>query len=587
MKNFFASLLGTFVGILLSLFVVIIIVIIMFAGMLSSGNKTESLKSNTVLFIELNKQIIDRQPESPFNLASLRDDAQIGLNEILICIQHAKTDKNIKGIYIETSVMSAGLASCGEIRDALIDFRESGKFVVTYSDFFLQSAYYLATASDKVFFNPAGFFTFNGLRIQTTHLKNTLEKLNIEPTVVKIGKYKGAGETFEYDKMSDSNREQLDRIVNSFWKNILTEISESRNISSDTLNFLVDNLLIKNPDDVLKYHLVDSLVYKGQVIDYLKKLTETPDKKDLRIITPGKYYNIASWENQKTTAKEKIAVIYASGDIVMGEGDNNNIGGEKFAREIRLARRDSSIKAIVLRVNSPGGSALASEELLQEILNTKGIKPIVVSMGDVAASGGYYISCAADTILVSPNTLTGSIGVISVFFNAKGFFDKLGITFDVSKSNKYSDFMSSNRPLTDEEITYWKQFTDYTYNMFLKHVSEGRKMEYNDVHNIAQGHVWGGNDAISNKLVDAHGGLFDAIKVAAEMANLKDEYRIIELPKLEDPIEELIKNFSGETKIENALSSSFGLDKTTFNYMKSMLTNQGTLARLPYSFDIR
>jgi protease IV len=585
MKNFFASLLGTFVGIILSFIVLFFIFAAIIAGIASSGKEPEATQPNTILYIKLDKQIIDRQPESAFNIAALRDEAQIGLNQILASIKHAKTDSDIKGIYLETGIMSAGLASCGEIREALKDFQSSGKFVVAYSDVYLQSAYYLSSVSDKVFFNPAGFFTFNGLKIQTTYVKNALEKLNIEPTVVKIGKYKGAGELFEYDKMSESNREQLDRLVNKFWENILGEISISRKISADSLNYLVENLLIRNPKDVLAHHLVDSLVYKGQVINYLKKITSTPEKEDLKIITPSKYYKIASRDWQKGSDKNKIAIIYASGDIMMGEGDDNNIGGERFAREVRMARRDSSIKAIVIRVNSPGGSALASEEFLQEILNTKGVKPIVVSMGDVAASGGYYISCAADTILSSAYTITGSIGVISVFFNAKGFFDKMGITFDIAKSNQYADFMTGRRAPTDAEKEYWQQFTEYTYNMFLNRVSEGRKIDYNEVNNIAQGHVWGGDDAITHKLVDAHGGLYDAIEVARKMAKLSD-YSVVELPKLEDPITKIIKDLSGDAKFDNAFGA-FGIDKATFCSIKSMMLNQGTVARLEYFIDIQ
>ena len=581
MKSFLRSLLATVIGIFLSLFLVFILFMLVVGSVVSRQDKEVTIESNSILHLELDKIIIDRHPEMTIDLGRLSGDNRIGLNQILSSIRKAKADDKIKGIYIESPFIGAGYATTEEIRNALLDFRESGKFIISYSDIYTQSAYYLATVSDKVFYNPAGFFNMNGIRIQTTHLKSTLEKLKIEPTVVKIGDYKGAGEIFEYNQMSESNREQLERIIGNIWSGISGKIAESRDISIDTLNNIVDNLLIKNPEDVLKYGLVDSLIYKGDVINYLKKLTGTPIKKDLKSISVNKYAKVPAPKPYKGLAKDKIAVVYASGDIVNAEGGEDNIGGEKYAREIRKARRDSTIKAIVLRVNSPGGSALASEVILEEIKKTKGVKPIVVSMGDVAASGGYYISCGADKILANENTITGSIGVISIFFNAKGFFDNLGVKFDVAKTHKYADFMSGNRPPRDEEKAYWRHFTEYTYNQFLTNVSEGREMSFDKVHEIAQGRVWGGKDAKEIGLIDEFGGLNDAIKIAKELAGLDDKHRVIELPKPVDPIEQLIKELTGEAKIQKVLEP-LGLDKSTFISVAAMLENQGTLARLPY-----
>lgn len=578
MKSFLRSLLATVVGIFISFLFIIIFLVVMIA----SQEKEVKVKPKSVLLLDLAKPIVDRQPKSTINLGAFGQENKLGLNQILKSIQRAKTDNNILGIYIETPVMATGFATTEEIRSALLDFKTSGKFVVAYSDVYTQSAYYLATAADKVFYNPSGFFMVNGLRIQTMHLKNTFEKLKIEPTVIKIGKYKGAGELFEFDQMSAANREQLERVLGNIWDNISENISKSRDIEKDSLDYIINNMLLKDPSDVLKYGLVDSLIYKGDVINYLKALTNTKAKDDLTAIRIGKYAKVPGKKAPRGSGKNKIAVIYASGEIVNAEGDSENVGGGKYAREIRKARADSNIKAIVLRVNSPGGSAMASDAILEEIWNTKGVKPIVVSMGDLAASGGYYISCGADKIIAGKNTITGSIGVISVFFNAQKFFNNFGVNFDIAKTHNYADFMSANRPASETEQAYWKHFTEYTYDQFLKNVAKGRNLEYNQVHEVAQGRVWDGMDAKEKGLVDAFGGLRDAVVEAAKLAKLGEGYRVVELPKKVDPIEQLIKELSGETKIQKTLEP-LGLDEASFYSLKSMLENQGTVARLPYA----
>lgn len=580
MKSFFRSLLATIVGIIVSTVLLFFIIMIVVSAIVSQQDKDVIVEANSILYLELDKVIVDRQPVSTINLEKFRDN-RLGLNQILKSIKQAKTDDNILGIYIESSYVGSGFATTEEIRNALLDFKESGKFIVSYSDVYTQSAYYLATASDKIFFNPAGFFNMNGIRIQTTHLKKAMEKLNIEPTVVKIGKFKGMGELVEYDKMSENNRQQLERIIGNVWGNIAANISESRNISVDSLNFIVENLKLKDPEDVLEYGFVDSLVYKGDVINYLKTLTEVPDEDDLKVVKLSNYAKVSSPKPYKGIAKDKIAVIYATGSIVNGEGSEDNIGGEKYAKELRKARRDTTIKAIVLRVNSGGGSAMASDAILKEINNTKGIKPIVVSMGDMAASGGYYIACGADKIYANENTITGSIGVISIFFNAKEFFNRFGVSFDVAKTHKFSDFMSSNRDVSNEELAYWEHFTEYTYDQFLTHVSEGRSMEYDEVHSIAQGRVWSGDDAKNIGLIDEFGGLNAAIDAARELSGVGEKHRIVELPKQLDPLTQLMMDLAGETKIQKVLEP-LGMDEQSFNGLKDMLENQGTVARLPY-----
>jgi protease-4 len=582
MKSFFKYLLATVVGIVLSTVLIVLIIMGIAGAVMSSQEKPEEIKENSILYLKLNQPIVDRKPISPFNLQRLSKDNRIGLNELLINIEKAKNDKNIKGIYIEPGYSFGGLATTEEIRNALIDFRTSGKFVVSYcNNIFSQSALYLATASDKIFLNPTGILMVNGVSMQTTHFKNALDKLDIDPTIVKIGEYKGFGEMFEYDKMSTPNRQQLERIANTVWENVSEGISKARGISIEELNYLVDNLLISDPKDALDHNIVDSLIYKGDVINYLKNLTNTPDKKDLKVVSLNAYNKVPQEKSYKGLAKDKIAIIYATGSIVDGEGDETNIGGERYAQVIRTARRDSSIKAIVLRINSGGGSAMASEDILVELIKTKGVKPIIVSMGDVAGSGGYYIACAADTILAGKNTITGSIGVIGTFFNTKGFFNKLGISFDVAKSHEFSDILSSVRPISEKELTFIKHYISNTYDQFITHVSEGRNMTKERVNEIGRGHVYAGADALTINLTDGIGGLNDAIKIAKEMAGLSDKYRIVELPKQPDPIEQFVKEFSGDAKIQ-AVLEPLGIDITTYNEIKNILQTQGIVARMPY-----
>lgn len=586
MKSFFKSLLATVVGIIISTILLFFIFFGIIGAIMSKQDKPIEVAENSILFLKLDRPVTDRKPTMPFDLQRLSRDERMGLNEILENIAKAKADENIDGIYIEPGYSFAGLATTSEIRDALIDFRTSGKFVVTYSNsIFSQTGYYLATASDKVFFNPVGLMLLNGLKLQTMHVKNTLEKLDIETTVVKIGEYKGAGEMYEFDKMSKYNREQLERIVNTVWDNIAVEIADARDISVEELNRIVNNLEIDDPSVALNNNLVDSLIYKGDVINYLKGLTNTPDKKDLNVVKLSTYSKVPKKKEYKGLAREKIAVIYASGGIVDGEGDENNIGGAKYARAIRQARRDSSIKAIVLRINSGGGSAMASEDILVEVLETKGVKPIVVSMGDVAGSGGYYIACAADTILADKNTITGSIGVIGAFMNAEGFFKKLGITFDIAKSHKYADFTSQVKPVSEREKEFFNHYISITYDQFITHVANGRGMTKEEVNDIARGHVYGGADAKDINLIDSYGGLNDAIEIAHGMAGLGEKYRVVELPKQPDAIEQFVKELTGDAKVKSMLEP-FGIDANTYNLIKDMYQTQGVVARMPYMINM-
>ncbi len=583
MKEFLRSLLATVVGIIISSVVIFVIFLIVIGSIIASSEKPTEIKPNSVYFMDLDRQIIDRQPESTINIPQLQKDYRLGLNSILKNIHKAKGDDKIKGIYIEAKTLDAGYATIDEIRKALMDFHESGKFVVFYSEMLTQKAYYLATACDKIFLNPQGMLLMTGLKVQSVFYKDAFQKVGIEPVIVKMGKYKGATESFERNNLSEANREQLTRLVNSFWENISYEIKETRNVNIDSLNEAINNLKLETPEDCAKLNLVDSLAYKSDVINYLKKILDVPENKDINTVTHKQYMQTAN--KDKGSHNKKIAVIYASGTILDGKADESNTGSEKYARLIRKVRKDSSVKAIVLRVNSPGGSGLASEVILDEINRTKGVKPIVVSMGDVAASGGYYISCGADSIIAGKNTITGSIGVFFRAAQASELLNKLGISLDMVKTHDHADIYSFTRPYTQEEIAFTRHSIENMYNLFLDRVSEGRKMDRDTVHFYAQGRVWSGDDAEKIGLVDSYGGLFDAIQAAKHLANIKEKVLIEELPKQLTPIEKIMKDLSGETKFQSTLYE-LGIDKQTFQEISSIIQCQGVVTAMPYTIKI-
>ncbi len=585
MKSFLKYLLATVVGIILSSVVLFFIFFGVVSAIMSGKEKEADVKPNSILYMKLDQTIVDRKPKIPFDFNTLMKKQQIGLNELLNSIDKAAEDENISGIHLDLSYIPSGIGHIEEIRSALLDFRESGKFITVYSEIFSQGAYYLATAADEIYFNPVGFFQFHGLKIQSPFFKGTLKKLNINAQVVRYGKYKSAAEQFTEEKFSAANSEQLTRLITTIWDDICMNISEQRNISPEKLNEIADNLLIRDPEAALAYGLVDSLVYKDEVITILKSKIGIEEAEDLNTVALADYASTPKKRKYKGLAKDKIAVIYATGSINTGDGDDNTIGSDRFAREIRKARKDSSIKAIVLRINSPGGSAIASDVIWHELDLTREAKPVIVSMGNVAGSGGYYIACMADSILVQPGTLTGSIGVISMFLNTNGFFNKFGITFDIEKTNDHADFMSSLRDVTPVEKEYWTAQTDSIYATFVRRVEKGRPLTYDEIDEIGQGRIWSGLDAVELGLADKLGGLHDAIEIAKNMAGLDDKYRIVELPKQEDPIEKLIKDLTQGTKLR-ALKKELGIDGEYVNIYRQLMQNQGVVARMPYDIVI-
>ena len=557
-------------------------------AIVSSADKKEvKIEPNSILYVDLKQEIVDRGSEDPFkgfDFASFQPNSPIGLNQILKAIANAKEDSNIKGILLELDAVNAGAATTEEIRNALIDFKSSGKFIYAYSDTYSQKAYYLASVADSVFLNPEGMIEWLGLRSEIMFFKKTLEKLGVEPQILRHGKFKSAVEPFMLDKMSPENREQTLTYVSSIWNQWVKGISETRGISADKLNSMANNMEIFNAKKAMENKLVDGLIYKDELIATLKTKLGIEEKKDISSIELKKYFKAPEVAKRKFS-KDKIAVIYASGEIGMGEGGDDNIGSEGLSRTIRKARRDSSIKAIVFRINSPGGSALASEVIWREVDLAAKVKPVIVSMGDVAASGGYYIAAPATTIMANPTTITGSIGVFGLFFNLQKALDnKLGITVDVVKTNDHADFFSVFRPMTAEEKAVGQMFIEQTYQTFIGHVSAGRGIPVEQVDAIGQGRVWSGVNAKDIKLVDEFGGLTDAIKLAAEKAGLEN-YRLVELPKQKKLFEQLMEDMSAEAKAW-MLKDELGLSFKAYNRIKSMLNNQGVQARMPYDIEV-
>lgn len=585
LKYFLAVVLGSILSAIFFL-----IGIIMFIGILaSSGSKEVSVKDNTILVLELNGPINERSVDDPFSdLMSGLSGSQTttGLNQILASIKKAKDDDRIKGIYLESGLLSAGYATIEEIRNALIEFRKSGKFVYSFAPIYTQKAYYLASAGDKVFLNPAGMLEFKGISSVRTFYKGTLDKLGIEMQVFKHGEFKSAVEPFLLESMSEPARLQTQTYINSMWSHMLQRMAESRGITTESLNLTAGMMPMFREDSLLiTAGLIDGFKYKDEIIDLLKELTNIEQKDDLNAISLKKYADVYLPGKKKGLEKNKIAVIYAEGEIVDGSADGSGgIQADKLSRTIREARRDSSIKAIVLRVNSPGGSGLGSEIIWREVKLAKETKPVVVSMGDLAASGGYYIACAADSIVAHPTTLTGSIGVFGMIPNTKELLKKIGITTDRVKTNTYSDMPALDRPFTSDEKELMQAYIERFYDVFLKRCADGRNTTKDVIGKVGEGRVWSGENAIEIKLVDKLGGIDEAIAIAARMANL-ETYRIEELPEMLSPIEQFIKDITGEASAKIGLMM-LGDDYKILKTINDLKTAYPVQARIPYDINI-
>ncbi|HEX5001377.1 MAG TPA: signal peptide peptidase SppA [Bacteroidia bacterium] len=553
MKQFFKFMFASMLGFFLCIVLFIFIAGAFTASLVSSATKGSEthVGPGTVLHLKFDETIEDRVSNNPlrnFDISKLSGSSQLGLHDIIRNIKKAESDPNINGLYLDLSGFSSGAAFARELRDALLAFRKTKKFILTYADAYSQGAYYAASVANEIWVHPEGMVEFKGFASQTPYLKGLLSKLEIEPQIIRHGKYKSAVEPFLLDKMSDESREQVAAYVESFWTVFVDDIGSARNIDPTILRNIADSMLVRTPDAALTYKLVDKVGYFDEFLSEVQERNGNKTDELPEFISMNKYDKVVEKNSNKTFTRDRIAVIYASGDIVGGEGKDDEIGGADMAKTIRKARLDDHIKAVVLRVNSPGGDALASDVVWREVSLCRKAKPFIVSMGNVAASGGYYISCAADTIVAEPNTITGSIGVFGLMFNLqKMFSNKLGITFDGYKTSPFADIGTMSRPMTEKERMIITGWVEKVYSTFVKRVADGRHLPEATVDSLAQGRVWSGTDAKNAGLVDVLGGLDTAIEIAAHKAGITN-YRIKELPEQKDPFVSLLEDISGEAQ---------------------------------------
>lgn len=581
MKQFLKFTLASMLGVAIASLVVFLILLGIIGTIASSSQKVTHVAENSVYKLELKGELIDRSQDDPFAAAfseviGNENSGAIGLDDVLANIRKAKENENIKGIYLKGGLLIGGYASIREIRNALLDFKKSGKFIVAYADVYMQSNYYLASVADKVLLNPEGMLELKGLSAELLFFKNTLQKLGIDMQVVKVGTYKSAVEPYTNTKMSDENREQVGVFLGSIWNSMLSEIAASRKISIEKLNSYADEMMLFQSTSKNKtYGLVDSLVYIDQVDSIIASYS-----KDYKLLTHKQMNAVA---NDEKYEKNKIAVLYAVGAI--DGGTSEGIQSEKLVETITEITKDSSIKAVVFRVSSPGGSAYGSEQIWRALSLLKAKKPLVVSMGDYAASGGYYISAMADHIVAQPTTITGSIGIFGLIPNIEELNNKLGFTYDGVKTNKMSDALSINRKFRPEERELMQNYVDRGYELFLKRCAEGRNKSIEQIKEIAQGRVWTGTDALKIGLVDQLGGLDDALKIAIKKANLT-AYMIKTYPQKEDFVTKIMSDFDTEIQ-QRFLKSHLGNEYKLLKKIQEIKNVNGVQARLPFEMAIK
>ena len=589
MKAFFKTLFASFLGSALLLVILFIILITSLISSIASSTETKvTLKPQTVLYMNLNYEIPDRTSPNSLGMVlsgmnfNFTETDMAGMNDIMNNIKAAANDPNISGIFLELSTIMTSYANIEEIRNQLIEFKKSGKFIISYAEAYSQDAYYLATVSDKIYMLADGVLDIHGLASQPMFYKHLFEKLDIEMQIIRPenNRFKSAVEPYFLDKMSEANREQTSVLWNSVWNKICNDISISRNISVDKINQFADDLtLLFDSEAALDNNFIDGLKYRDEIISELHDLTNTADNKKVNIIKNTQYAKVRP---ELYEGEDKIAIIYASGQIIDGEGDETTIGSTTLSEALRQARTDKKVKAIVMRVNSPGGSAVASEVIRREVELAAKEKPFIVSMGNYAASGGYWISSSSDYIFADPTTLTGSIGVFGTVPNLEGFMtDKIGLSFDVVKTNENSDFGSIVKPMTPYQLKMMQKHVTNTYDDFITLVSTERGLSKTFVDSIAQGRVWSGADAIEIGLVDELGGIEKAVAYAAEKANIQT-YSIKEYPKQEDIFESLIKTETQEYYTKSIIKNNLGETYQYFEAIERLNKIEGVQALMPF-----
>lgn len=609
MKEFFRSFFASSLAILIAGFIAAIIFAAIVGGAIESAfgdlanadkGKVE-ITDETVLQIQFNEQISDRKPSGEDFAAIINGASVMGLDDILQNIEWAQTDERVQGILIDVTFIPAGWATLEEIRDALESFKESGKFVIAYSEIYTHSSYYLASVADEIYLYPEGGMMFQGFHSELAFVKGMMEMLEIDMQIIRgsNNKFKSAVEPLIGTEMSDANREQTLRFLSGMWDHMINGISDSRGISAQQLNMIADSIMVRTSEDAVELGMVDGTMYKDELLANLESKLELEEDEEVNLVSLSQYIKSSDYKKKKGLEKpeekptDDVAVIYCIGGIESGQGDDMTIGSERISQAIRDARLDDDVKAVVLRVNSPGGSALASDVIWREVLLTREVKPVVVSMGDVAASGGYYISCGADYIFAQPNTITGSIGVFGIIPNMQDFWNnKLGVTFDGVGTNANSNFGSMNRPLTEEEFNLIQEGVDDIYSDFIQKVADGRGMTSADVDSIGQGRVWSGVDALDIGLVDELGGIEDAIAYAAELAELEEgTYNTTSLPEQEsNPFLEMIEQMEDMEGAKAAYLEQYGIDEDMMQflrYAKSLKNMEGVQALLPYYIEIK
>ena len=590
-RKFWRVVLGSMVGFVLASIITSILGILMFLGMIATVQKTASsamssttnVKDNSVLYVDLSPSISERAVEIPFSFGDYMDES-LGLDNILTAIKAAAGDAKIKGIYLKSQTVSASPASAKAIRDALMEFKKSGKFIYAYSDVYTQNGYYMATVADKVMLNPTGDMNFRGYAFQLMFYKNLIDKMDIDVQIFRHGQFKSAVEPYFLDKMSEANREQMSTLANSLWAVFVQDVAKARKISVEQLNNIADSLLCSSPQEALNLKLVDKLAYPDEAEKMIKTKLNLSDKDNINYVTISKYAKSIKPKEENTN---KVAVMYAYGSISDGKGDGDRgIYSDTFIKEFRKVYKNDDVKAIVLRVNSPGGSALASENIWHEIENAKKAgKKVVVSMGDYAASGGYYISCNSDFIYAEPNTITGSIGVFGMVPSVQNFMkNKLGITMDEVGSNKHSVPGGLYRPMDELESERMQASVEEIYATFTKRVADGRKLSVSYVDSIGQGRVWAGSDALQLGLVDALGNIDDAIAKAAKLASI-DKYDVVYYPKQKDWFA-LIFSVKDDA-VDAAVRQKMGQFYDMYDGIQQVMENSGVQARMPMILTIQ
>ena len=587
MQQFLKYVLATIIGLILFSFVGFLLLIGL-AAALSASDSKPSVSANSVLKLDLDKPIDERSSEKPFgDIGPFKTTGDaIGIIELKQTLKDAKEDGNIEGIYLQVESPMAGWASLEEVRNALIDFKQSKKFVYAYAEGMTEKGYYIASVADKIYLNPAGDLEWNGLDAELSFFKGTLDKLGIKPEIFKVGDFKSAVEPFVRDNMSDPNRLQVTSFLNSINNYMLVRVAQSRGLRVDSLKYYADNLIIQKPEDALRTKLITNIGYQDELESIIRKQLGIDEKKKINYVSLSKYEQ-SEKDDENVSSKNRIAVIVASGDIHSGKSGDNSIGSETIVEELRKARLDDKVKAIVLRVNSGGGSALASDIMYREVELAKKAKPVIGSMSDYAASGGYYMLMSCNKIVAQPNTITGSIGVFALLFNTETFFkDKLGVTYDRVKTNVNSDFPTGTHEMTPFQKQVMQRSTERIYADFTGKAAVGRKLPVDSIRAIAGGRVWTGTQGKAIGLVDQLGGLDEAIKLAAQSAKLKDgDYQLKYQPRKKPFFEQVMSSFSGDE--ESKIQAQLGELAPYVKYLKKLKTLEGIQMRMPFEMDIR